>query len=78
MKKICMICNSEHCPEANMDYDKEYTPNNAGCCICYNKTMSQQDEEEIDLCSSCEKYADAYDSPEIKAVDMYNFDTEGY
>lgn len=72
-----MICKSDHCPEANMDYDKEETPYNAGCCICYNKTMSMEDKTEISLCEQCEKYSHAYDPTKIK-VDTYAFDEGGY
>jgi hypothetical protein len=63
-----------------MDYDEEYNQDNAGCCICYNKTMSAKDESQITMCDECEKYSHAYDTPEVKddGYDGYIYDTEGY
>lgn len=60
-KKICSICASDHCPEANID-DTE------GCCLCYNITMLNKEvlnkeqgiikeEEVISVCSACYKHA---------------------
>lgn len=57
---ICPVCNSDHCPETNMD-------GTIGCCICYNKQMLidiKEDEDEsitITLCEGCKKYSSAYD-----------------
>lgn len=46
---LCSICNSNHCPETNMD-------NTIGCCLCYNKQMIKENNEIISLCEKCKKH----------------------
>lgn len=47
---MCSICNLNYCLETNMD-------NTVGCCLCYNKQMIKENNEEISLCKGCENYA---------------------
>lgn len=58
VKIICSVCNSDHCPETNID-------GTDGCCVCYNKQMAIEESEEITLCGECEKYSSAYNSSRV-------------
>lgn len=46
---FCSVCESDHCPETNMD-------GTVGCCICYNKQMVSLNEIEISLCKYCKRH----------------------
>ena len=51
--RVCNICNSTHCPEAQMDLTN-------GCCLCFNKQMVIENSQQITLCDGCIKYNNPY------------------
>jgi hypothetical protein len=55
MLQICILCNSSHCKETNMD-------GTVGCCICFNKQIVQYNEDPISLCDGCNEYVNRFES----------------
>lgn len=46
--RYCSLCNSSHCPQANMDYT-------IGCCICFSIAEIERGINPISLCDICEE-----------------------
>ncbi len=47
--RYCSLCNSSHCPQANMDYT-------VGCCICFAADEVERGLKPIEYCYKCENH----------------------
>lgn len=56
--RYCSLCDSRHCPQANMDYT-------IGCCICFSEDEIERGIKPIEYCDACKKHSGNNDGEDL-------------